>query len=248
VLALVVAGLVLSVRAVLTRVEVNRECCRMPLGRNLVVSIAELLGTASYASELGQDKWVLETVFPGEERGYFVDVGSGHGTIGSNTLALERRGWAGLCIDPFPIHMEGRTCRVFKEVVYSRSGERMRFHMAGGLSGLSETLGSWNRTAARAPTVEFTTRTLDEILARAGAPALIHFVSLDIEGAELAALQGFPFERTRVGAFAIEHNREEPKRTRIRELLGRHGYTLTHSYAQDDFYIAVDSHPPAATP
>ena len=64
----------------------------------------------------------------------------------------------------------------------------------------------------------------------------IHFVSLDIEGAELEALTAFPFETTRVGAWAIEHNLEEPKRTRIAELLRRHGYVRVHTYKQDDFY------------
>ena len=69
-----------------------------------------------------------------------------------------------------------------------------------------------------------------------GAPAFIHFMSLDIEGAELEALKGFPFERIRVGALVVEHNREEPKRTRLKALLETHGYTRVHSWRQDDFY------------
>ena len=73
----------------------------------------------------------LEKGFPGVTNGYFVDVGSGHGTIGSNSLGLELRGWTGICIDPFPIYMEGRTCRVFKEVVFSRPGLVMAFAQAG---------------------------------------------------------------------------------------------------------------------
>jgi FkbM family methyltransferase len=219
----------------------NRRCCELPLLRNVEVTYNETRGHVRYTGEIGQDKWVLEKVFPDVTDGYFVDVGSGHGTIGSNSLGLELRGWTGICIDPFPIYMEGRTCRVFKEVVFSKAGVVMSFAQAGGLGGLSDTLGKWNEKAAQAPTVEITTVTLDDLLARAVAPSFIHFISMDIEGAELEALRAFPFERYRVGAWAIEHNREEPKRTQIQELLRAHGYERVHEYRQDDFYVRADS-------
>ena len=62
-------------------------------------------------------------------------------------------------------------------------------------------------------------------------------MSLDIEGAELEALNGFPFDKYKVGAWAIEHNWEEPKRTNIDSLMKAHGYRRTHSWYQDDFYV-----------
>ncbi len=220
--------------------EANRACCQVPVVRNVAVTARELLGKVTYYSEIGQDKWVLETMFPGLRNGYFVDLGSGHGTIGSNTKALEEAGWTGICIDPFPVHMEGRTCRVFEEVVFSEAGRPMGFRAAGGLAGLAETLGRWTQEAPKAPLVQFTTVTLADILVRAGAPAFIQFMSLDIEGAELEALRAFPFDRIRVGAFAIEHNQEEPKRSQIVTLLARHGYRRVHTYKQDDFFAPVD--------
>ncbi len=110
-----------------------------------------------------------------------------------------------------------------------------------GLSGLSDTLGSWNEKAQKAPTVSLTTVTLDDLLARAGSPSFIHFISLDIEGAELEALRAFPFDRYEVGAWAIAHNREEPKRSQIRDLLASHGYRSAHDYKQDDFYARADT-------
>jgi FkbM family methyltransferase len=219
----------------------NRRCCQLSFMRNLLVTLDEIRGQTRYSSEIGQDKWVLEKVFPDVTDGYFVDIGSGHGTIGSNTRALEVRGWKGLCIDPFPVHMEGRTCRMFKEVVFSKPGLVMAFHSAGGLGGVADTLAKWNETAARAPTVTVTTVTLEDILARAGAPRFIHFISLDIEGAELEALRAFPFDRYRVGAWTVEHNREEPKRSEIVALLARHGYRRVNEWHQDDFFVPVDA-------
>jgi hypothetical protein len=214
----------------------NRACCALAPARNLVVTAREMLGLDTYVGEIGQDKWILEAMFPGVRDGFFLDVGSSHGTIGSNSWALERRGWTGLCVDPFPLHMEGRTCRVFRDVVFSEAGRRLTFHAAGGLGGVDDTLPAWNTTAQHAPAVEFVSVTLRDILARAAAPAFIHFVSLDIEGAELEALRGFPFDTVRVGGWAIEHNREEPKRSAIKALLAEHGYERVHTWRQDDYY------------
>jgi hypothetical protein len=142
--------------------------------------------------------------------------------------------------------MEGRTCQVFEEVVFSESGRVMDFRTAGGLGGLEATLGAWNTKAAQAPVAQFTTVTLRELLDRAGSPGFVHFVSMDIEGAELEALRAFPFDRIRVGAWAIEHNREEPKRSGIRALLASKGYRHSHGWKQDDFYLPDPASPGSA--
>ena len=122
-----------------------------------MVTANELLGRATYPSQIGQDKWVLETMFPGVTDGYFLDVGSGDGEFHSNTALLERRGWKGICVDPFPSNMDKRTCQMFKEVVWSVPGRMMTFQKAEGLGGLAETLDRWKDQAMKAPSVEMTT-------------------------------------------------------------------------------------------
>ena len=217
--------------------ERNRMCCDTPRPRNLWLSMREVLGRATFYSQIGQDKWVLETVFPDVKDGFFLDVGSGDGTVLSNTKALEERGWRGICIDPFPKNMEGRTCQMLKEVVFSESGKRMAFQASGDVGGIRDTLGKWKGEALGAPTVEFTTVTLRDVLENTKAPKFIHFLSLDIEGAELEALKAFPFDAYKLGAMAVEHNDEGPKRTEIEALMRRHGYRRVHSWEQDDFYV-----------
>jgi hypothetical protein len=217
--------------------QLNSLCCAVPRYQNLVLSARQLLGRTHFYSQIGQDIWVTETAMPGLRNGYFLDVGSGDGTFGSNTKALEERGWKGICVDPFPTHMDGRTCQMFKEVVYSEAGKRMTFNMAGELGGLTETLGEWKVSAEKAPKVEFTTVTLGDILTRASAPQHIDYMSLDIEGAELEALCAFPFDRYQIGALDVEHNYEEPKRGQMEELMKSHGYVKVHSWMQDDFYM-----------
>jgi FkbM family methyltransferase len=217
--------------------ERNRMCCETPRARNLSVAWRETLGLAKFYSQIGQDKWVLETVFPGVKDGFFLDVGSGDGTSLSNTKALEERGWRGLCIDPFPKNMQDRSCQMLKEVVFSETGKRVRFQASGDVGGVADTLGRWKGEALGSASVELTTVTLGDILERTKAPPFIHFVSLDIEGAELEALKGFPFDKYKIGAMAVEHNEEEPKRTEIETLMTRHGYRKVHSWYQDDFYL-----------
>lgn len=224
-------------RPFIAHFQENRTCCLVPIARNVLLSARELSGSATFYSEVGQDKWVTETVFPGKTGGFFLDVGSGHGTIGSNTKLLELRGWTGVCIDPFPKHMEGRTCTMLEEVVFSEAGKRVSFRASGDLGGIADTLGAWKAQADKAPLVDFTTVTLGDILTRTHAPATIDFISLDIEGAELDALKGFPFDRYRVGALAIEHNYEEPKRSDIEAYLKARGYRRAHSVKQDDYYL-----------
>jgi FkbM family methyltransferase len=216
------------------RYEQNRLCCQT---RNVHLAAREVLGLSKFYSQIGQDRWVLETVFPNVRDGFFLDVGSADGTLLSNTRALEERGWRGICIDPFPKNMEGRTCQMLKEVVFSESGKRVQFQASGEVGGIRDTLGKWKGEALGAPTVEFVTITLRDVLHNTRAPKFIHFVSLDIEGAELEALKAFPFDEYKIGAMAVEHNDEEPKRTEIEALMRRHGYRRVHSWEQDDFYV-----------
>jgi FkbM family methyltransferase len=218
----------------------NRHCCDLSIPAALKVTIEQEIYGTRFPSQIGQDKWVLFRMFPGVTDGFFLDVGSGEGTIGSNSKALEARGWKGICVDPFPAHMEDRTCQMFKDVVWSVSGHTVKFHTQGELGGVADTLGVWKETASAAPAVELRTVTLAEILERAQAPSFIHFLSLDIEGAELEALRGLPFERYRFGAMAIEHNEEEPKRTDIMTFLAERGYRRIHTRLQDDFFAPLD--------
>jgi FkbM family methyltransferase len=241
VLLFVVAALVVMARSprgveARKQFDINRACCDFSMLQALRLTAREAIGGVTYPSEIGQDKWVIGKMFPGVTDGFFLDVGSGHGTIGSNTKALEELGWTGICVDPFPTHMEGRTCHMEKVVVSSAAGEVVKFHTHSGLGGIADTLGKWKEEAAKSPAVELTTTTLADVLARNSAPPFIHFLSLDIEGAELEALRAVPFDQYRFGAMAIEHNDEEPKRSDLLKFLAERGYQRVHSFKQDDFY------------
>ena len=225
--------------------ERNWQCCRVPNPRRAVLSVEEALGATPYKSDRGQDKWVAENIFRGVANGFFIDVGSADGVALSNTYALERKGWTGICVDPFPRNMQGRTCQVFRAVVDREGGKHVTFAMAGDLGGIRDYLSSTKDEVQRehVTSVDLVTTTIGDILDKAKAPRFIHFMSLDIEGAELAALQGFPFDRYQLGALVVEHNFEEEKRAAIESLMTSHGYKRVHSWYADDFYVRAASSP-----
>lgn len=220
-----------------SRYSLNKLYLGASPGELVRVSAREALGLGTTNAQFAQDLWVLHAVYPGVRDGFFVDVGSADGVLMSNSKRLEERGWHGLCVDPFPTNMASRTCTMLEEVVYSTAGQTMEFRAAGVIGGLEQTAGSWREDAKDAPVVTFTTTTLDDILDRNHAPEFVNYVSLDIEGAELEALRGWSPAKHRVGAFTIEHNFEEPKRTEIKQFLEARGYRRVRSVGVDDWYV-----------
>ena len=203
----------------------------------LRLELVQKLGWARFYSQFGQDKWIIGVVFPGVKNGYFVDVGSADGILYSNSKALEDLGWTGVAIDPFPTNWSARKCLLFREVVSSRKGDTVEFRLAGEVGGIVDTLGRYRAETDKVPTVRLTTTTIADVLERARAPRYIHYVSLDVEGAEYDVLQAFPFSTHEVGAFTIEHNQEEPKRTLIRSLLEAKGYRFVRQQVVEDWFV-----------
>jgi FkbM family methyltransferase len=220
--------------------EFNYLCCGLEGAHNVGISVRERAGLLEWPSQIGQDRWVAERVFPGVRDGFYLDIGSADGVLGSNTWALDQRGWTGICIDPFPSNMAGRKCQMFTKVVDSVAGRQVTFRRYGELSGIAEYLGRWKTATDGAKTIELTTTTLADILAEAKAPSYIHFMSLDIEGAELEALKAFPFDKYKLGAMVIEHNYEEPKRSQIETMLQAHGYRRVYTWQQDDYFLSAE--------
>jgi hypothetical protein len=80
--------------------------------------------------------------------------------------------------------------------------------------------------------IDIPTRRLSAILEQAG---IQHpdFVSLDIEGGEVAVLEGFPFDKHHVGVWAVENNSGSPDLPR---LMRSKGYDLIEFCGPDEIY------------
>lgn len=207
-------------------------------GERRKYAIRYALGLEDFKSITGQDLWVMYSVHPGVTDGFFVDLGSADGVAISNTWALEQTGWRGICIDPFPRNMAGRTCQVFTEAVDNVGGRVVQFQNPGSFSGgILDYAGWWVSPEHKKNTVDVKTATLSDILRRGNAPSYIHYLNVDIEGAEYMALSEFPFNEYEFGAITIEHNGLEDQRVKVRELLVKNGYRLEWAIRDQDWYV-----------
>ena len=190
---------------------------RGPLRRSLARwrrTGCEALGIARYSrpSLNGIDR-KLERVLD-RDGGYFVEAGANDGVAQSNTYYFEKmRGWTGTLVEPVPeLAAECRRNRratVVEAALVAAEvrGATVDIHFAGLMSVLDEALGDAAATAShvaaglkvqalsRTYVAKVPARTLSGILDETGNGREVDLLSLDVEGGELAALQGLDLAR-----------------------------------------------------
>jgi FkbM family methyltransferase len=151
-----------------------------------------------YYSQAGQDQWVDEW-FSSKRNGYFLEIGAADGWGDSNTYYLEKElDWTGIIFEcGVEDYIKCKTLRkkslTLPYAVWDENTNlsfQIRSHSVG-------TVGAGMPVAAR---------TLKTIFEKHNVPLLIDYISLDIEGAELNALRGFPWETHIAILWTIEHN------------------------------------------
>ncbi len=223
---------------------------RGPIVRRLHEVRGMLQTGYSYTSQAGQDL-VVDQVMKGKRGGTFVDVGGYDGVTGSNTFFLEtHRGWTGTLVEPVPTQLAKaevvRRCTCQGIAVAAQEGEADFIEISEGytqMSGLADTYDKRLLSTVRKNkqhkenTLKVKTKTLSSILKEAGTPDP-DFVSLDIEGGELACLKAFPFAEHNVAIWAIENNTGTPD---IKKLMDENGYDLIEFCGPDEMYFKRSS-------
>lgn len=215
--------------------------------RETVRDILDNLDLSS--SQLRQDLFVLaETGM--KRNGFFVEFGATNGVELSNTFLLETKfGWRGILSEPAR-HWQAeldrnRNTAIDHRCVWSRSGERLDFVESN--SAEYSTIDSFSasdmhlkkRRHGNRYSVE--TVSLNDLLAKHGAPSDIDYLSIDTEGSEYAILEAFDFSRHRFRIITCEHNYTE-NRQKIHELLTAKGYVRKFEQLSlfDDWYVIAE--------
>lgn len=196
--------------------------------------------------QLMQDLLVL-WLFEGRNSGTFLDIGAADGHYLSNTLLLEEEGWTGVLVEPNPIYIEPLSRRrspLIAKAVWSGAGESVMLRHVPSFPELSKLKDvqhdNHDRSGLRddAIDVEVAAIAPDALMAASGLPAPIDYLSLDIEGGELAFLEGLDLGRQRFGVATIEHNFGEARGV-IHALMQAHGYIRVFEdfSAFDDWYV-----------
>lgn len=153
---------------------------------------------------------MLYRAFKNVERGFYVDVGAQHPVIDSVTAAFYARGWSGVNIEPVAewhaMLQEQRPRDTNLQILAGRERTKQTFFNVGA-TGLSTTRSEYaTQYVNEGMTVSestLETTTLNDILDQY-APETIHFLKIDVEGAEGDVLAGLDLNAHRPWILVIE--------------------------------------------
>jgi len=184
-------------------------------------------------------------------KGFFIDVGAADGIRFSNTYLFEQRGWEGILIEPNPKSYEelqqNRSSPAVECVVTDQDNVEKEFYLSdyGGLSSLHvdrpEQLPSLAQWYVNWRSIKRLSRTLSSILEEHRISLPIDFVSLDVEGAELAALKGFDLKKWMPRVLVVEGQPSERDENEVRAYLVNHGYILCTWISNNFFYCRLQT-------
>jgi FkbM family methyltransferase len=166
-------------------------------------------------SSAGEDLWIrqfMKQKLYEQKPGFYVDIGSFSPIIWSNTFLYYSYEWRGICIDANSMFIEQyaqiRPRDVFLNAAVTNSEMPLYFGLhktRNGMSKVSHSLSDFTEqfdTPTRIPTYR-----LSDILDQHVPPNTeIDFMSVDIEGSELPALQSHSWERHRPRIILMEAN------------------------------------------
>jgi FkbM family methyltransferase len=181
-------------------------------------------------SQNGEDA-LLWDLLADREHGFFVEAGAYDGYTFSVSYLFEGAGWNGVLVEA----LADRAA----ECAQRRTSSKV-VHAALSSPGSAPTATfardseiEWNSALAAGnqagETVDVTT--LNAVLEGRTGP--IDFVVLDLEGHELAALEGFDLDRWQPRVLLVENNADDC----VRSLLERRGYAYVTPFAQNDLFI-----------
>lgn len=160
-------------------------------------------------AQYGEDRILFRAVGHIED-GFYIDVGAMHPDEMSVTRLFYERGWSGINIEPVPKYFalltEHRPRDINLQMAASNSEGSMDLHvMDNGLSTSDVTIAQSHATRGyAAETITVPARTLASICAQHRSQGDIHFLKIDVEGAEVNVIQGCDFARFRPWVMAIE--------------------------------------------
>ena len=183
------------------------------------------------------------------QSGFYVDIGAADPTVDSVTKAFYERGWSGINVEP--------TASYFAELQSERPRDINLRVVAGARAGVQTLhviegtgLSTLDRGfAARHVDAGFVSRDvmmaalpLNQLVEpRAGQP--IHFLKIDVEGAEADVLEGIDLDTIRPWIILVEAT--EPNSQRQTQFLWEHlllgrGYEFAYFDGLNCFYVATE--------
>lgn len=209
-----------------------------------------------YNSQDNQDKYLEETVFRGYKNGVFVDVGAHDGLSINNTLYFEKyNNWTGINIEPIKTIYDKLLINRPNSInincaVCNNDGETDFFNNTGHtemISGIKNTFdqrhlqrlqrenAEWGSTTEL---IKVNTKKLETIFDEYKI-SHIHYLSIDVEGAEFEVIKSINFDKVFIDVIGFENNFNDVSIPIIKYLENK-SYIMFH-HCIDIFMIHKDS-------
>lgn len=181
--------------------------------------------------------------------GFYIDVGAQDPVIDSVTKAFYDRGWRGINVEPvrhwYERLVEQRPRDINLCIAASDHEGELKLCASedSGLSTSNETFAraarerGWSLRETQVPCT-----TLSNICAEY-VTGPVHFLKVDCEGAEAAALRGMPIDRVRPSIILVEANEPNssvPTHAQWESLLTGNGYEFVYSDGINRYYVATE--------
>lgn len=209
-----------------------------------------------FYSQEGQDKFLETNVFKGYKNGVFVDVGAHDGVSLNNTLYFEKNNqWTGINVEPIPkifdkLVVNRPNCININCAVSNNNGNAEFICNTGYtemLSGLKTEYDPQHfvrlnneikQHGGNTETITVNTKKLETILDDNGIKH-IHYLSIDVEGAEFEVIKSINFDKVFIDVIGFENNYDK-RSFPIVQYLFKKGYFIRHK-SLDIFMIHKDS-------
>jgi len=170
-----------------------------------------------YPSQAGQDKIIKEVFFNNKRNGFFIEIGAYDGIIGSNCYHFERfLNWNGIAIEASNIQFEklkkNRKCKLLNDAISEEVKEVQFMEVIEGLTQMSGINNNFfernlniisNNQTSKIKSFNIKTITFDQVVSK---NFDIDYLSIDIEGGEMALLKSINFNDYEIKVISVENN------------------------------------------
>ena len=172
----------------------------------------------------GIDSLILD-IFKNQKNGFYLDIGCGHPIKNNNTYLLNKKGWSGINIDLDEENIDLFNSYRKKDVnlataVSDKEGETdlYFYHSKSALNTISKENADFQK--AKVSTIKkIKTQTINKIIENSPfKDRKIDFLSVDVEGSELAILKNFDFAKYSPKVIVVEYLDLSLKKLEIKNL------------------------------
>jgi len=220
----------------------------------ILKKIIIFFGVPLHFSSDGED-YILQKIFGELKKGYYIDIGSHHPILHSNTFLFYLNGWRGVCIDPLP-NLK-KKYKIFRgEDIFLPAGftannlnEKLTFyHYARNPDNSTfdkERVIELKNKFSRVPSEEIKVNLIQindvmKSFSKINKSSEIHLLNLDVEGFEEKILESFFLNKNFPWVICVEDLgflADELNKSMIDSLMKKNGYKLGMKTFLSSVYI-----------